>query len=230
MPDVHDVYARHAGQYDRLVGREDHEGHLLPALQAIRPLEGLEVVELGAGTGRLTYLLAPLVRHVWALDASRHMLAQAASRRRELQAWNVHLAVADHRALPVATAGADLAIVGWSLCYLVVDCPFDWGAQLRRGMSEMRRVLRPGGTIVVLETLGTGNEAPRCAGLLAEYYDFLEQVGYHSSWIRTDYRFESLAEAEALVRFFFGDDLAGQVVERGSVILPECTGLWWLQV
>lgn len=230
MPDVHDVYARHAGQYDRLVGREDHEGHLLPALQAICPLDGLEVVELGAGTGRLTFLLAPLVRSICALDASRHMLAKTACRSQELDARNVHLAVADHRALPVATASADLAIAGWSLCYLVVDRPLDWRAQLSRGLSEMRRVLRPGGTIVVLETLGTGNDTPQRVGLLAEYYSFLEQEGYHSSWIRTDYRFESLIEAEALARFFFGDDLAAQVVERGSVILPECTGLWWLQV
>jgi len=230
MPDVHDVYARHAGQYDRLVGREDYEGHLLPALQAIRLLDGLEVVELGAGTGRLTYLLAPFVRSIWGLDASRHMLAQAAAKSAELCARNVHLAVADHRALAVATASADLAIAGWSLCYLVVDRPFGWRAQLRRGLSEMQRALRPGGTIVLLETLGTGNEAPRRVGLLADYYDFLEQEGYHGSWIRTDYCFESLAEAEALVRFFFGDDLAAQVVERGSVIVPECTGLWWLQV
>jgi ubiquinone/menaquinone biosynthesis C-methylase UbiE len=229
MPDVHDVYARHAGQYDRLVRREDFQGHLLPALQAIRSLDGLEVVELGAGTGRLTFLLAPLSRSIWALDASRHMLAHAL-KSRGLRARNVHLAVADHRALPVVTASADLAIAGWSLCYLVVDRPFDWHAQLRRGLFEMRRVLRPGGTIVVLETLGTGYETPQRVGLLADYYGFLEQEGWHSSWIRTDYRFESLAEAEVLVRFFFGANLAAQVVERGSVILPECTGLWWRHV
>jgi ubiquinone/menaquinone biosynthesis C-methylase UbiE len=230
MPDVHDVYARHAGQYDRLVGHEDCQGHLLSALQTICPLDGLEVVELGSGTGRLTCLLAPLVRSICALDASRHMLGQAARRAQALDARNVHLAVADHRALPVATGSADLAIAGWSLCYLVVDRPFDWRTQLGRGLSEMRRVLRPGGTIVVLETLGTGAEMPQRVGLLAEYYDFLEREGYGSSWIRTDYRFESLAEAEVLVRFFFGDDLAEQVVERGSLALPECTGLWWLQV
>jgi ubiquinone/menaquinone biosynthesis C-methylase UbiE len=230
VPDVHDIYARHADRYHRLVMREDHEGRLLPALQAIRSLDGLEVVELGAGTGRLTSLLAPLARRVWALDASAHMLSRAALTLRERQIGNVHLVAADHRALPIAMSSSDLAIAGWSLCYLVVDHPFDWREQLGRGLSEMRRVLRPGGTIVLVETLGTDHEAPQREGLLSDYYAVLEQAGFRSSWIRTDYCFGSLVEAEAQVRFFFGDDLADQVVEGGSVILPECTGLWWQSV
>jgi hypothetical protein len=48
--------------------------------------------------------------------------------------------------------------------------------------------------------------------------------------IRTDYRFESLAEAEDLMRLFFGDTLADRVASEGLVILPECTGIWWLTV
>jgi ubiquinone/menaquinone biosynthesis C-methylase UbiE len=230
VSEVHGIYAWHAGRYDRLVRCEDHEGHLLPALQAIRPLDGLEVVELGAGTGRLTRLLAPLARRIWAFDASLHMLSWAGLALQEDHVRNVHLAVADHRALPVETGTADLAIAGWSLCYLVVDCPFHWRRELARGLSEMGRVLRPGGTIALLETLGTGRETPERAGLLARYYALLEQEGFCSSWVRTDYRFASLAEAEALARFFFGDELAGEVRARGSPFLPECTGLWWLHV
>jgi ubiquinone/menaquinone biosynthesis C-methylase UbiE len=230
VPDEHAIYARHADQYDRLVSREDRDGRLLPALQAVRPLEGLDIVELGAGTGRLTLLLAPLARRVCALDASRHMLARAAAKLQSGRRPRIRLAVADHRALPVASESADTAIAGWSLCYLVVDHPLTWRQELRRGLGEMRRVLRPAGTIMLLETLGTGHEVPHRTGLLADYYAFLEQDGFASSWIRTDYRFESLAEGEALVRFFFGDDLAAQVLERGSVVLPECTGLWWLSV
>ena len=42
--------------------------------------------------------------------------------------------------------------------------------------------------------------------------------------------FESLAEAEELARFFFGDDMADKVLEEKWVILPECTGIWWLPV
>jgi ubiquinone/menaquinone biosynthesis C-methylase UbiE len=230
MPDERAIYARHADQYDQLVRREDRDGHLLPALQAVRPLEGLDVIELGAGTGRLTLLLAPLARRVRAFDASGHMLARAAAKLQSSRFSHVQLAVADHRALPVGSENADVAIAGWSLCYLVAGHPRTWRRELSRGLGEVRRVLRPGGTILLLETLGTGHERPHRAGLLGEYYALLEEEGFASTWIRTDYRFASLLEAEALVRFFFGDHLAARVVERASVDLPECTGLWWLSI
>jgi len=100
----------------------------------------------------------------------------------------------------------------------------------REAFTAVRRVLRPGGTIIVLETLGTGYETPHPPENLTAYYSFLEQAGFSSTWVRTDFRFESLAEAEALIHFFFGPELAEQVVARNWVILPECTGIWWLNL
>lgn len=53
---------------------------------------------------------------------------------------------------------------------------------------------------------------------------------FGATWIRTDYRFESLDEAERLTRFFFGGALADEVVRRKWITLPECTGLWWCEL
>ncbi len=64
---------------------------------------------------------------------------------------------------------------------------------------------------------------------LIGYYDYLMASGFSSTWIRTDYRFSSLAEAEALTRFFFGEALAQKVVQEGWITVPECTGIWWLK-
>jgi ubiquinone/menaquinone biosynthesis C-methylase UbiE len=243
MPTYQEIYAQHADRYDQLVSREDYEGHILPALQAIRPLKGLDVIELGAGTGRLSCLLAPLVKRLHMLDASLHMLdfaaqklARAAQARRGLHNWQVQ--VADNRCLPVEDQVADLAISGWSLGYLVGEYPGSWRKELGKALREMARVLRPGGTIVILETLGTGHETPHPPNeSLAAYYVFLEERGFSSTWIRTDYRFESLAEAEALTHFFFGDELARTLAQQCAavgvdeeVILPECTGIWWLHL
>ena len=72
-----------------------------------------------------------------------------------------------------------------------------------------------------------GFERPQPPESLKEYYAYLEEAGFSSTWIRTDYAFDSLAEAQQLAGFFFGDDMARQVVDNNWVILPECTGLWW---
>jgi hypothetical protein len=43
---------------------------------------------------------------------------------------------------------------------------------------------------------------------------------------REDYQ-DNIPEAQALIDFFFGAELARQVVERQWVTLPECMGVWW---
>ncbi|HNN14596.1 MAG TPA: hypothetical protein PKL78_13635, partial [Anaerolineales bacterium] len=62
------------------------------------------------------------------------------------------------------------------------------------------------------------------------FYPWLDEMGFQKTWIRTDYQFESLAEAEELSRFFFGNALGDQVVQHQWTILPECTGVWWLKI
>ncbi len=229
MPTFEEIYAQHADLYDALVKREDYQGNILPALQAIRPLAGLDVIEFGAGTGRLTCLLAPIVKTIHAFDASEHMLDVAVARLRELGRDNWWADVADNRALPVADASADLSIQGWSFGHFCGWFPERWQYEIGRAVNEMLRVLRPEGVAVILETLGTGCETPQPpTDELAAYYAWLEDdLGFSSTWIRTDYRFESLEEAETLTRFFFGDELAEAVVQNNWVILPECTGVWW---
>jgi ubiquinone/menaquinone biosynthesis C-methylase UbiE len=228
MPDHQAIYARHAKRYDELVSREDHVHSILPALQRIRPLDGLDVVELGAGTGRLSCLMAPHVQSLCILDASVHMLRRAIAKFTSSGWHNWRAVAADHRDLPVGNSCADIVVSGWSVCYLATGAPAAWQADLARALQEMKRVVRSGGTILLLETLGTGHTEPQ--RVLDEYYAYLEGQGFASTWIRTDYRFTSLAEAEELTRFFFGDELAARVGERKWVILPECTGIWWQQL
>jgi ubiquinone/menaquinone biosynthesis C-methylase UbiE len=228
MPSHQEIYNQHADQYERLVSREDHQGNILRAINQICRLDGLDVVELGAGTGRLTCMLSPMVKRIQALDASGQMLAAAAAKLEQSNQRNWQMAVADHRALPVTDQSADVAISGWSICYLVVDHEDAWRGQVSRTLAEIKRTLRPGGAIIILETLGTGYESPTAPDELIPYYAFLKEQRFSSTWIRTDYQFESLAEAQDLVGFFFGEKMAQKVVRENWVVLPECTGIWWL--
>lgn len=226
-----EIYATQAARYDAMVQREDHAGNLLPALRALHPLDGATVVEFGAGTGRLTRLLSPLVGRVFACDIAPAML-EVAAESLAADAPHVFPVVADNRALPVKTGCADVAIAGWSFGHFVDWYGDSWRAEIGQCLAEMRRVLAPDGVAIILETLGTGSETPSppTPGL-ALYYDWLEaEHGFTPSWIRTDYRFASVDEADSLTRFFFGDALADSIRRESLVDLPECTGVWSQQI
>jgi ubiquinone/menaquinone biosynthesis C-methylase UbiE len=137
MLDHREIYRKHASEYDFLVSREDYRRNLPRALGQIRPFDGLDVVELGAGTVRLTCMMAPFAKTILASDISRHMLdvATAKLEKTGLQNWTV--AVADNRALPVANRVADLAIVGWSLGYFPSWYEGTWREEVGQALEEM---------------------------------------------------------------------------------------------
>ncbi|MFT3765210.1 MAG: class I SAM-dependent methyltransferase [Minicystis sp.] len=231
--DQQQIYERHAAEYDALVAAEDCDGHLLPAIEAVAPVRGARVIEVGAGTGRITRLLVAGGARVVAVDRSPAMLEIA---RRHLTAldmpgtWEIHRA--DARALPVANGEADLGIAGWVFGHLRYWMPDDWKDAVGHALAEMRRALRPGGTMIVIETLGTGREDPLPpSAALAEYYDWLEgEHGMTRAAIRTDYAFPDVATAAATTGFFFGEDFGERVRREGWSRIPECTGLWWKRV
>jgi SAM-dependent methyltransferase len=227
MPTQEEVYAQHGRQYEALVSREDYRGNILQALREIVDFEGLDVIDLGAGTGRLTGLLAPRAARVLAFDASTHMLGIARDELRRAPRSNWLAAAADHSYLPLPATCADLAVSGWSVSYLAVWNPAGWREELERWLGEMRRLLRPAGRVILLESLGTGNEAPQPLVHLKDFYPWLDENGFGKTWIRTDYRFDSLQEAEELSEFFFGPEMKNRLVIGEHPTLPECTSLWW---
>lgn len=227
MPDHKKVYDEDARNYQRLIDREDYQNNLLPALQEITELDNLNLIDLGAGTGRLANLLAPWALSIKAFDISTHMLEIAAARLDEQGLDNWIVATADHRHIPLVSGSADLVISGWSFCYLVVWAEENWKDSLKAGLQEITRLLTKKGLIIIIETLGTGVETPDPPQKLLEYYNYLEMSGFIHSWLRTDYQFENIEEAQELVRFFFGEEMLGKIIPSEKPILPECTGIWW---
>ena len=228
MNPVHsEIYRAQAQRYAQLVSHEDHQHNILPAINEISPLDGLTVVEFGAGTGRLTTLLAPVVKFIHAFDRSRPMMEVAAVNLVQSGHQNWQVQVADHRKIPLENGMADLLISGWSICYLVEDHPLHWKKELEKVLTEMQRLLRPAGKIILLETLGTGFRKPEPPAHLLLYFKVLESRGFQRRWIRTDYLFENLEIANDLTRFFFGEELIQKIEKCGQgFLLPECTGLW----
>jgi len=149
---------RHAPGYDRM---SEPMEHMLGFAQArARLFAGLSgtILELGVGTGRnLPYY--PQDARMIALDLSRGMLECAVHKARALSRHAAFL-VGDVEDLPFADASLD-AVVGSGVFCCVPDAV--------RGFREIKRVLKPGGKIVLLEHM-------RPHGVLGLLFDLLDPL------------------------------------------------------
>lgn len=101
---------------------------------------GMEVADVGAGTGFVAAGLAPLVKKVHVLDGSEAMLKVA--RQNLAQFSNMEFKVADGLALPLPDNSLDAVFANMYLHH----CPDPLGA-----IREMARILRPGGRLVLTD-------------------------------------------------------------------------------
>jgi SAM-dependent methyltransferase len=128
----------------RLALQEERAADLADRVRRLLgPFRGTEVtLDSGTGTGALALALAPYVGEVVAIDTREEYLEAA----RELAPENVRFLVGDSTALPFGYATFDL-----SCCLRLLH-------HVRRPelvVSELARVTRPGGRILIVDQLGS---------------------------------------------------------------------------
>ncbi len=221
------IYQSQPRAYERLIAAEDCDAHLRRALGEILRPEGATWIDVGAGTGRLARWLGAASSHVHLVDRAAAMLELARDRLHVLGHDRFTIHVADARELPLADRSVDAAAAGWVFGHFRHWMPDLWRDDVDRAIREMRRVVRPGGPIVVIETLGTNHEAPRAHAALDEYFGHLELAhGFTRSWVRTDYLFGDADEAASACEPFFGAEMAAAIRQRGTGRVPECTAIF----
>lgn len=228
--DYERIYREEPARYDAMVSAEDCDG-ALPALVAeVAPgLRGSWALELGVGTGRVTRTLLRAGASVRGCEYSPAMLEVARRRLSDegFPASALDLVAGDAYALSFGEGWAELAVAGWVFGHALRWHPDDWRARITHALTSMRRALKPGGRMLVIETLGTGSAEPAPPPGLAEYQRWLEdEWGLARRVLRTDYRFASPDEAAESMGFFFGDAMAARIRDERWSRVPECTGAW----
>jgi demethylmenaquinone methyltransferase / 2-methoxy-6-polyprenyl-1,4-benzoquinol methylase len=147
-PQVRAMFDRISGVYDRMntvmtAGLHHSWRRRAADLAALAP--GSRALDVATGTGDLAIELAGRVGadgEVVGADFSERMLELARGKARRPGIAPVRFEAANALALPYADAEFDAATVGFGARNF---------SDLERGLSEMARVVRPGGRVVVLE-------------------------------------------------------------------------------
>jgi demethylmenaquinone methyltransferase/2-methoxy-6-polyprenyl-1,4-benzoquinol methylase/ArsR family transcriptional regulator len=136
-------FAQRAPDWDHIRALHAPEERVEAAIMAMvgeKPVRAL--LDLGAGTGRMLELIAPIAERAVGVDQSSAMLALARSRIGQLGLHNVQLRQGDIYAPPVERDAYDLVVIHQVLHFL--DDP-------ARAISEAARALRPGGRLIVVD-------------------------------------------------------------------------------
>lgn len=137
------------------------------------------VGDLGCGTGHISAALAPSVARVIAVDESGPMLA--AARARLADAPNVELREGHIESLPLEDASLDVAIL-FLVAHFITDPA--------RAMQEVRRVLKPGGRLLIVDLLPHDREDLAAQGHVWQGFseeqikDWLASAGFTHSRYR----------------------------------------------
>ena len=119
------------------------------------------VVDLGAGTGLLALALAPRVRELVAVDISVRMLERLDDAAVADGIHNIETLEADLRRLPLEDESSTLVVSNYAFHHLD-----DTGKEL--ALAEARRILQPGGKLVICDMMFSLSLEPRDRRVVAE--------------------------------------------------------------
>lgn len=119
------------------------QGADLDALAALaQSVPQAKVLDLGCGGGHVSFAMAPHVAAIVAYDLSEDMLGVVAAEAVHRNLTQLHTQAGRAEALPFDDAAFDIVATRFSAHH--------W-YDVRRGLAEARRVLKPGGKLVIID-------------------------------------------------------------------------------
>jgi ubiquinone/menaquinone biosynthesis C-methylase UbiE len=133
------IFGQRAAFYTTSAAHKDPQ--VLARLVALaNPQPDWQALDIATGTGHTAFAIAPYVTRVIGTDLTPEMLGEARKLQAELGIGNVEFRVADAHQLPFEDGSFDLVTSR--------RAPHHF-SDINRALREMRRVLRPGGRLVI---------------------------------------------------------------------------------
>lgn len=181
------------GKHPRLFEIErrcmDRDGKVINFLDQHLP-EGL-VLDIGAGNGFTAIRLINPNRTVIPLEPDESMIDASIP-----LVWTRGVA----QNMPFHNAIFDAAYSTWAFFFQGVE-------MIEEGLCELKRVVKLGGRIIIVDNAGNDEFCALSPRDIASDPDWWESQGFQPTIIKTAYKFDSLEEANALLSFYFGDDI-----------------------
>lgn len=212
----------HPGTYEIENRAFDREGLVWSAIGEFADWTARDVLDIGCGTGFHLPHFAHEARTVIGVEPHHDLAAIARRRIRRVDRASVLEGLAD--ALPLDDASVDVAHARWA---------YFFGPGCEPGLAELERVMRSGGTAVILDNdptrstfggwfrTGFPNVDPRVVEA------FWEELGWSRSPVLTSWDFETRDELEEVVRIELPPAAAEEALaQQSGLTVDYAINLW----
>ena len=214
---------KHTATYEVENRAADPDGRLWSAMRARADWDGRVVLDLGCGSGFHLPRFAETAARVVGVEPHPGLVSLARRRVRSLS--NAEVLAGTAQAVPLPDASVDVVHARWA---------YFFGPGCEPGLAELERVVRRGGTALVID-----NDGSRSTWGLwfrrgyphlpppAEVERFWTRRGWVLDRVDMGWRFETRADLEAVVRIELKPDVADQVLRHHEGLeVDYAVNLW----
>jgi SAM-dependent methyltransferase len=203
----------------------DRSGVIDTTIDALHPLRGADVVDIGCGTGFHLPRFEARGARVVGVEPHLPLVRRAHQRLTAHGERTASVLAGDAEALPLADASVDVAHARWA---------YFFGAGCEPGLAELGRVLRPGGVAVVVDNDVTRSTFGAWFRRAYPAYDpravqrFWDRQGFTTEHLAIEWTFDGRADLEAVVRIELPPSTADEVLAaHGGLVVDYAVALRW---
>lgn len=212
------IYDQSAEMYERLSRCQDSRNDILKFILKKADLKNKVVLDMGAGSGKLSIPMALKAKQIYAMDISKPMLKILRRKIKSKKMKNIRVLESGYSNIPLPNESVDLIVSLWSF-------PAH-SSSWERDLKEARRVLKKGGEIILIDSNYGGEyqrikkkvKDPEFTSKLTEFnknmHKWLASKGFRYSIIKTLSEFGSKRNVEKACGPFFGYEISTYLLAR----------------